>query len=252
MLVSMPHVGTHLPQWLTGRLTAQAQAVPDTDWHLEPLYDFLDAYDVTLLTATHSRYVIDLNRPADNVSLYPGQSVTSLCPVDDFDSQPIYQPGQEPDASEIGRRIRTFWQPYHTTIETELARLRKLHPTVLLWDAHSIRSRVPRFFDDELPHLNFGTVDHQTCAATLAECLAQVAHRDGRFSWVMNGRFKGGYITRHYGKPESGVHAIQLEMAMRTYMQESLPFSYDSVEAKPAREVLRAMVEEMLTQLNAA
>lgn len=248
LLVSMPHVGTHLPAWLQARLTPAARAVPDTDWHLESLYDFLGELGVTLLAATHSRYVIDLNRPADDTSLYPGQSVTTLCPVDGFDGQPIYLPGRAPEAAEIAQRIQAYWQPYHATLQVELERLRQLHGSVLLWDAHSIRSRVARFFDGELPNFNFGSADHQSCAPALAECLAQVVERDGRYSWVMNGRFKGGYITRHYGRPEQGIHAIQLEMAMRTYMQEDMAFDYDESSAEPARVVLRAMIEEVLSQ----
>jgi N-formylglutamate deformylase len=249
LLVSMPHVGTHLPAWLQARLTPAARAVPDTDWHLESLYDFLGELDVTLLAATHTRYVIDLNRPADDASLYPGQSVTTLCPVDDFDEQPIYLSGRAPAAAEIAQRIRSYWQPYHTTLRDELERLRQLHGSVLLWDAHSIRSRVPRFFDGELPNFNFGTADHQSCTPALAERLAQVVERDGRYSWVMNGRFKGGYITRHYGNPHSGIHAIQLEMAMRTYMRETQPYRYEAQEAQPARDLLRAMIEELLHRL---
>lgn len=249
LLVSMPHVGTYLPGWLRARLTPAAQAVPDTDWYLEALYDFLDEYDVTLLAATHSRYLVDLNRPADNASLYPGQSVTGLCPLDGFDGVPIYLPGNEPGVEEIVERTQTYWQPYHDTLRSELDRLRSRHERVLLWDAHSIRSRVPRFFEGELPNLNFGTVDQQSCAPGLVESLAQLASQDERYSWVINGRFKGGYITRHYGQPALGIHALQLEMAMRTYLREVEPIRYDAPEAEPARQLLRVMIEELLRQL---
>ncbi|HEY3327641.1 MAG TPA: N-formylglutamate deformylase [Novimethylophilus sp.] len=246
LLVSMPHVGTHLPSWLTPRLTPEALALADTDWCLEALYDFLDELDATLVVATHSRYVVDLNRPPDDASLYPGHSTTGLCPIDTFDARPVYVSGSEPGFPEMRRRIATYWRPYHTTLEAELARLKALHGSALLWDAHSIRSKVPRFFEGELPNFNIGTADHQACAPELAERLAAVVRNHGAYSWVMNGRFKGGYITRHYGQPGRGVHAVQLEMAMRTYMLEAPPFGFDEVLASPVRPVLRAMMEAML------
>lgn len=246
LLVSMPHVGTHLPAWLAPRLTPEALALPDTDWHLAALYDFLGEYDATVLMATHSRYVVDLNRPPDDTSLYPGQNTTGLCPLDTFSEQPLYVADGAPDPAEMRRRIETYWCPYHAALEAELARLKALHGTVMLWDAHSIQSRVPRFFDGALPHLNLGTADHQACAPELAERLAAVIRNHGAYSWVMNGRFKGGYITRHYGQPGLCVHAVQLEMAMRTYMRETPPLAFDETLAGAVRPLLRAMVEEML------
>lgn len=246
LLVSMPHVGTHLPPWLTPRLTPQAMTLADTDWGLEALYNFVDEFDATVVVATHSRYVVDLNRPPDDASLYPGLSTTGLCPLDTFDVQPVYVSGGEPDTWEIRRRIDNYWYPYHATLEAELARLKALHGSALLWDAHSIQSRVPRFFEGELPHINIGTADHQACAPQLAERLAAVVRNHGDYSWVMNGRFKGGYITRHYGQPASNVHAVQLEMAMRTYMPEQAPFQVDDALAGQVRPLLRAMMQAML------
>ena len=246
LLVSMPHSGTYLPPDLMPCFMPEILALEDTDWGLESLYDFLDEFDATLVVATHSRYVVDLNRPPDDVSLYPGQSTTGLCPIDTFNNRPIYVPGNEPTTREIAQRIETFWRPYHATLAAELSRLKALHGSALLWDAHSIQSRVPRFFSGELPHFNLGTADHQSCAPGLAEQLAAVIRKNGTYSWAVNGRFKGGYITRHYGQPENGVHAVQLEMAMRTYMSELPPFVVDDLLAKPVRQILREMMAAML------
>lgn len=247
LLVSIPHAGTHLPSWLLPRLTPQAQQLGDTDWHLPRVYDFLAEMDITLLVATYSRYVVDLNRPPDDASLYPGQSTTGLCPVDDFAGKPLYLAGAAPEPPEIRARIDAYWRPYHAALESELARLKALHGHAVLWDAHSIHSHVPRFFDGELPHLNFGTADHQACDAALVEQLVEAVHSNSDYSWIVNGRFKGGYITRHYGSPANGIHALQLEMAMRTYMPEtaSIP-EFDDTFARPARALLRTLLESAL------
>jgi len=245
LLVSMPHVGTYLPQWLLPRLTAEAQTVADTDWHLDQLYDFLDELDATVLVATHSRYVIDLNRPTDNTSLYPGQNTTGLCPVDNFEENPIYLPNQEPAAEEIQSRIEQYWRPYHDALASELNRLKAIHGRAMLWDAHSIQSVVPRFFNGELPHLNIGSADNQSCPASITEDIAQVAAASP-YSSVVNGRFKGGYITRHYGKPAEDVYAVQLEIAMRSYMHESAPYLLNQELASKLRPTLRSMMLAML------
>lgn len=245
LVVSMPHVGTYLPRWLQPRLTDAARQVADTDWHLEALYDFLHELDATVLIATHSRYVIDLNRPPDNTNLYPGQNTTGLCPFDTFDELPLYVPGQMPKVQEIQARTEHYWKPYHQTLMAELARVRQQHGHAMLWDAHSIQSIVPRFFDGELPHLNIGSADNQSCAAELCQAVAQAA-LSSPFSAIVNGRFKGGYITRHYGKPESSIHAIQLELAMRSYMQESAPYDFDEKLAAACRPTLKAMMQAML------
>jgi N-formylglutamate deformylase len=246
LLVSIPHVGTHLPSWLLPRLTPAALSLRDTDWHLDQLYGFLSDLDVTVLMATHSRYVIDLNRPSDNVSLYPGQNTTGLCPLDNFDEQALYNPGEEPDSREIHDRVATYWQPYHAALASELSRLKAMHGRIILWDAHSIHSRVPRFFEGELPHLNLGTADQLSCDAALAERLLDIMQSKGNFTSVMNGRFKGGYITRHYGQPASGVHALQMEMAIRTYMAETDFPEFDAARAEPAQALLRAMMAFLL------
>jgi N-formylglutamate deformylase len=246
LLVSMPHVGTFIPPDLAQRMSPTARQVPDTDWHLERLYDFAKAMGASVLVATHSRYVIDLNRPPDDASLYPGQNVTGLCPVDTFEHAPLYAPGEAPSPEEIEQRRKAIWQPYHDQLAQELARLCSQHGRVVLWDAHSIRSVVPRFFEGQLPDLNLGTADGNSCAPALAQNLLQLAQSRPGYTAVLNGRFKGGYITRHFGQPHQGVHAVQLEMTQRSYMQESMPFDYDLARAALVQPVLQAMLASAL------
>ena len=253
LLISMPHVGTHVPPALAARLTDEARRVPDTDWHLERLYDFADALGASVLVATHSRFVIDLNRPPDGASLYPGQSVTGLCPVDLFDDQPLYRdPAEQPDEAEIAQRREAIWQPYHAQLARELARIRSAHGAAALWDAHSIRSVVPRFFEGTLPDLNLGTANGASCSPVLAEQLLAIGKQAVPYSAVLNGRFKGGHITRQYGKPEQGVHAVQLEMTQCTYMQEHWPFDYLPEVAAGVQPHVRRMLEAVLAFVEAA
>lgn len=246
LLVSMPHTGTHIPDALAQRMTDVAHTVPDTDWHLERLYDFLDSLDASVLVATHSRYVVDLNRPPDNANLYPGQDSTGLCPVDTFFRQPLYAPGQAPDDAEIAGRIERYWNPYHAKLAGELAQLKAKHGRALLWDAHSIFSVVPRFFDGTLPDFNLGTAEGRSCASGVGEALLAVAERAPGYRAVLNGRFKGGYITRRYGRPADGVHAFQLELSEATYMEEAAPFRFRDDLAARVRPHLRAMVEKFM------
>ena len=242
LLVSMPHTGTHLPEWLTPRLTEAAKAQPDTDWHLEQLYDFLDEIGASVLVATHSRYVVDLNRPPDNINLYPGQDTTGIVPLDTFHKEALYLRGFEPLEGEIAGRIATYWKPYHAKLAEELARLRKEHGHALLWDAHSILSVVPRFFEGTLADFNLGTADGKSCAPGLGEALLKTI---SGYSKVLNGRFKGGYITRTYGEPASNVHAVQLELSEAVYMEEQLPFRFREHLARKVRPYLRALLDRM-------
>lgn len=252
LLVSMPHAGTQVPPALAGRFTDEARQVPDTDWHLARLYDFAVDLGASVLVATHSRYVIDLNRPPDGSSLYPGQSVTGLCPLDTFDATPIYRdPVDQPGAAEIDARRAAIWQPYHDRLDHELARLRALHGTVVLWDAHSIRSVLPRFFEGRLPDLNLGTADGASCDPVLASALLARAQQAPGYTAVLNGRFKGGHITRQHGRPQDGVHAVQLEMTQCSYMQEVLPFDYLPDRAEAVRPVLRGLLETALAWCSA-
>jgi N-formylglutamate deformylase len=250
LLISMPHVGTYVPPALAARLTDEARQVPDTDWHLERLYYFADALGASVLVATHSRYVVDLNRPPDGASLYPGQSVTGLCPVDTFDDTPVYASGDDlPNDAEIAARRDAIWQPYHQQLQAELDRLKAAHGTIALWDAHSIRSVLPRFFEGKLPDLNLGTGKGSSCdpalAATLLE-IAKSAESAAGYTGVLNGRFTGGYITRQYGNPAAGVHAVQLEMTQSSYMQEKLPFDYLPEVAAGVQPHVRRMIEAVL------
>ena len=246
LLVSMPHVGTYIPDALASRMTDAGLALPDTDWHLEQLYDFLDELGASVLVATHSRYVIDLNRPPDNANLYPGQDTTALVPIDTFAREPVYRAGMAPDEVEAARRIEQYWRPYHDRLASALGALRSAHGYALLWDAHSIASEVPRFFAGRLPDFNIGTATGSACTAGIEAAVASVATGAAGFTSAVNGRFKGGYITRAYGNPAAGIDAVQLELAERTYMDERPPFEFREALAREVRPYLRRMLEAVL------
>ena len=246
LLVSMPHAGEYIPDDVRATMSEAAMDIADTDWHMPRLYSFLQELGASVLVATHSRYVIDLNRPRDNINLYPGQDTTGLCPVDTFHKEALYQPGKNPDDAEIQHRITHYWQPYHQQLQQELLRMRAEHGVAMLWDAHSIASVVPRFFEGRLPDLNLGTASGSSCAPELEQQLLQVAVQAGSFSHALNGRFKGGHITRHYGKPQDNIHAVQLEQAQITYMEEQLPFAFDPQKAAKVQPVLRRFMDVML------
>jgi N-formylglutamate deformylase len=242
LLVSMPHAGTDIPDDVAATLMPCAAARADTDWHLPELYGFLEEMGASTLSARWSRYLIDLNRPPENTNLYPGQDTTGLCPVDTFGRERLYRDGMEPDQAEVQRRLALYWRPYHAQLRAELDRLLAEHGRVVLWDAHSIASRVPRFFDGRLPDLNFGTADGKSCSQGLEGAMIKLVDSQDRFSFVFNGRFKGGHITRFYGNPAGGVHAIQLEMAQCLYMDEAPPFGYRPDLAGQVQPLLRALL----------
>ena len=246
LLVSMPHCGTHVPDAIAGRFTPVAHSLTDTDWHVDRIYDFAADLGAGVLAATHSRYVIDLNRPADDQPLYPGAAGTGLCPATTFAGEPLYQAGAGPDEAEKARRLETYWRPYHERLAAELARLKAEHGVALLYEAHSIRSEVPRLFDGRLPDLNLGSADGASLDAGLASRLEAVCAAADGFTWVHNGRFKGGYTTRAYGDPANGVHAVQMEQSQITYMVEEPPFDYLAEHAELVRPTLRALLAEML------
>jgi N-formylglutamate deformylase len=246
LLVSMPHVGTDIPDDIACALSPAALARPDTDWHLVQLYDCLDGIGASTLAARWSRYVIDLNRPPEDTNLYPGMDTTGLCPVDTFDRASLYQQGRAPSGAEVEARLARYWRPYHEQLRAELDRMLALHGKVVLWDAHSIASRVPRFFEGKLPDLNFGTAGGLSCDPALEDAVLHAARLQERYSVALNGRFKGGYITRHYGQPAARVHAIQLEMCQCTYMDETPPFTYRPELAAGVQGVLRESLEAAL------
>lgn len=245
LLVSIPHAGTGLPAPIAGRLTTAAAVLPDTDWHLPEVYDFAASLGATVLVATQSRYVIDLNRPPDGSSLYPGMATTSLVPTETFLGEPVWRDAP-PGDDEIAERRERWWRPYHDALAGELARLRTAHPRVVLWDAHSIASELPRFFPGRLPELSFGTADGSSCDASLVDAVLAPVRAQRDLGWVLDGRYKGGHVTRRYGRPGDGVHAIQLEMTRATYMEESAPFRLDAARVAGLRPLLRACLGSAL------
>lgn len=253
LLISMPHAGTVIPKEIACDMTPQALQTPDVDWHLPLLYDMTKAYDVSVLSAEYMRYVIDLNRSPYDISLYPGQDTTGLCPIDTFDKQPIYLEGKQPSEAEIQSRIEQYWQPYHDKLKSELQRIHSIHGIVILWDAHSIASHVPRFFSGKLPDLNFGTADLQSCDESLQTAMADTMQKSAyaqQYSHVFNGRFKGGYITRHYGIPTVNIHALQLEISQCIYMHEQSPYEYDPKLAKELKPLLGELLETCMAWAN--
>jgi N-formylglutamate deformylase len=243
MLVSMPHAGTDIPDEVADTLAPCAAARADTDWHLPELYGFLEEMGISTISARWSRYLIDLNRPPENTNLYPGLDTTGLCPLDTFGRERLYREGMEPDGAQVQRRLERYWRPYHEQLRAELDRLKAEHGRVVLWEAHSIASIVPRFFEGKLPDLNFGTAEGKSCDPGLEEAVLGVARAQERYTIALNGRFKGGHITRHYGQPASGVHAIQLEKCQCLYMDEAPPFAYRPEIAGQLQPLLRDMVK---------
>ncbi len=246
LLLSLPHVGTLLPAALQPRLVPRALAVEDTDWHLERLYGFAPALDVSVLVPRHSRYLVDLNRPPENAPMYPGVNNTGLCPATFFTGEPLYQPGLAPDEAEVAQRVNTYWRPYHDALAGELARLRADHGRVVLFDGHSIRSELPWLFDGRLPDLNLGTASGSSCAPALRTALSGVLAAQSDHTVAVDGRFKGGHITRFYGRPADGVHAGQLEMTWRCYMEEAPPYAWHDGRAAQVQPLLRQLVQAML------
>lgn len=247
LLVSMPHDGTHIPAELAADMTEAGLGVPDTDWHVSRLYDFLGELDASVIQATHSRYVIDLNRSPSGAALYAGQRNTELCPVTCFDDRPIYKRGRGPDAPAVALRLERYWRPYHDRLVAALAELKVRHGYALLFDAHSIRSRVPRFFEGRLWDLNLGTGDGLAASPSVSKAVQEEAAKVNSYTSVLNGRFKGGYITRAYGKPAEGVDAVQLELAQATYMDEDTPFTFREDLAAGLRPVLRRILAAMMS-----
>ncbi|NQZ26014.1 MAG: N-formylglutamate deformylase [Colwellia sp.] len=240
MLISMPHNGQLIPDSIAATMTNTGHQVPDTDWYMDKLYDFAQGLGISIIKPKYSRYVIDLNRNIDGINLYPGANSTELCPTTAFDLSPLYISGQEPDEAEIKRRIELYWQPYHQALNDTLAQMKAQFGKVILLDAHSILSHVPRFFDGQLPDFNFGSANGESCSSELINKIAMLDLSP--YSSVVNGRFKGGYITRGYGNPKENIHAVQLELSQHTYMDEPSD-RYNEQKAAQVKEKLQVFVK---------
>lgn len=244
LVLGLPHSGTDIPPDCMARLNATGRAMADTDWHIHQLYGGLIDGVTTVRTTIH-RYVIDVNRDPSGASLYPGQNTTGLCPLTDFDGRPIYQAGQEPDAAEIARRRDAYHAPYHAALAAELERVKAIHGFALLYDCHSIRSRIPFLFEGRLPDFNIGTNGGVTCARQIERSVQKICAAADGYGSVLNGRFKGGWTTRHYGQPAEGLHAIQMELAQSTYMHEAPPWTLDPDRADRLRVHLKTILETL-------
>ena len=243
IVLGLPHTGTHVPADIFAQLNETGQTLSDTDWHIHTLYDGL-LEGATAVRATFHRYVIDANRDPEGVSLYPGQNTTDLVPLTDFNGASIWS--QTPTDNEIEARRADYHTPYHLSLEQELQRVREKHGVAILYDCHSIRSHIPFLFEGKLPDFNIGTNEGQTCAQRVQDAVWQECQRTQAYTSVVNGRFKGGWTTRHYGRPAENIHAIQMELAQSTHLKsESLPFEYDSTKAKQLREHLRKILKSL-------
>lgn len=249
LIVCFPHTGLDLPPELNGHFDSAWRARKDADYHVHQLYAFARELGATSLRTTLSRSVIDVNRDPSGLSLYPGQATTELCPLTTFDGEPLYRDTKQPSAAEVEqRKARWFW-PYHNALEVEIDRLRAQHGRVVVYDAHAIRSYIPRLFEGALPELNLGTSSGKSCDGALTHALQPILARSER-SWVADGRFKGGWTTRHYGAPSQGVHALQMELACRAYLLEpdpvdesNWPVAFDPEAAAPLQALLRQLLE---------
>ena len=248
IILAMPHSGLYVPDNIYARLNDIGRELSDTDWHIDRLYEGL-LPNVTMIRANFHRYVIDPNRDPAGTSLYPGQNTTGLCPLTDFDGLSIYRKGQAPTLFEIEERRKAYHAPYHAAIKSEIVRVKNQHGIAVLYDCHSIRSHVPYLFEGALPDFNIGTKTGETCAPFIQNIVAEICAGAEGYSSVENGRFKGGWTTRHYGRPETGIHAIQMELAQINYMQESAPWTYLSADAKNLRAVLKRTLQSLETRI---
>jgi formiminoglutamase len=251
LILSIPHAGVDLLHYAP-RFASEWLARRDADWHIPELYDFAAALGATIVRTSLSRSIIDVNRDPSGASLYPGQATTELCPTTTFDGEPLYRPGEAPDADEVAERRRAYFEPYHAALAGEIARLKQKHGRVALYDAHSIRSRIPRLFDGELPLFNLGTNSGAACSPRLREQLGAALAQSGE-THVVDGRFKGGWITRSFGRPENGVEAVQMELGCRAYMIEpelispdTWPTPLDPARADATRRTLKHVLQSLL------
>jgi len=251
LIVSIPHAGTEIPEAYQPALRSLWRARKDTDWWLPQLYAFAEDLGATIIRSHISRTIIDVNRDPSGASLYPGQATTGLCPTETFDGEPLFIEGAGPH--DVAARVQNYFDPYHAAIAGEIARLRVAHKSIVLYDCHSIRSSIPRLFPGILPNLNIGTNDGKSCGAEIAARAIAICAGAENFSHIVNGRFKGGWITRHYGKPDEGVNAFQMELACRGYMADpakpdetNWPAQYDAAFAGPIRKILKSILESFI------
>lgn len=248
VILGFPHTGTDVPAPIWQRLNDNGQLLADTDWHIHELYEGL-LPEATTVRATFHRYVVDANRDPQGVSLYPGQNTTGLLPETDFDGTAIWKEGEGPTDADVAARLRDFHAPYHAALATEIARVKATHGVAVLYDCHSIRSHIPFLFEGKLPDFNIGTDMGRTCAPAIEAAAVECAAKAAGYSHVLNGRFKGGWTTRHYGRPEDGVHAIQMELAQSTHLAtEAPPFALDAAKAERLRVHLKAILERIETK----
>lgn len=244
IVLGLPHTGTQVPDEIGGTLNARGRELADTDWNIHRLYAGLLDNVTTVRTPIH-RYVIDVNRGPDDASLYPGQNTTGLCPLTDFEGEVIYRAGAEPGADQIEERRTRYHQPYHQALSRELSRVQAIHGAAILYDCHSIRRRIPYLFAGDLPDFNIGTNSSTSCSPLVEKTVGDICRTAPGFSAILNGRFKGGWTTRHYGRPQGGIHAIQMELAQATYMQEAPPWAWDA----PGADRLRPHLSNILSAL---
>ena len=243
VILGFPHTGTDVPPEIWADLNEEGRKLRDTDWHVHRLYAGL-LPEVTTVRATFHRYCIDANRDPSGASLYPGQNTTGLVPLTDFDDQPLWS--KEPDGKEIERRKALFHAPYHAALAAEIERVKSIHGIAVLYDCHSIRSECPFLFDGILPDFNIGTDNGRTCAPELEEAVADICRSAKGYTSILNGRFRGGWTTRHYGRPQDGVHAVQMELAQSTHLAtEEPPFAYDETKAERLRVHLGAILKRL-------
>lgn len=244
IILAQPHGGTVVPEALLARFNDRGKELVDTDWNINRLYKGLSC-DATVVQSHIHRYVIDANRDPGDASLYPGQNTTSLCPLTDFDRNPIYQRGEEPTVDEIEYRYSIYHQPYHAALSHQIKRLKHKHQAVVVYDCHSIRPRIPFLFEGTLSDFNIGTNDGLSCSLSVQNSVEKICNTSAGYTYSVNGRFKGGWTIRHYGQHEQGIHAIQMELAQSTYMQESTPWRYDEQKAEKLRECLDDIIVEL-------
>ena len=248
LVISFPHSGTYVPPELAVRFRPQILDLPDTDWFVPQLYDFCGALGASVIRATHTRYVVDLNRPPDGTPLYPGQRETTVCPTETFGGEALYHEGARPTAPEIYDRLSLYWRPYHDQLAALTRDLAQRHGHCVLWDAHSIVSQVPELFDGRLPDLNVGTAGGRSCSPSLRDRIIASLDAQEQFSFVVDGRFKGGYITRHYGNPAERIHAVQLEIAQCAYLAEARTPIFDAERARPLTSLLHDLLGKVAAQ----